>query len=134
VLLQHGDGAHMLPAAFEGRDELAEHRRGVRRQFQRACQRPDSQVADPALYARITEVIERPRVLRAGAVPALRHRRGGLRQAIEHGEPRGSRHQPRHLAQRQRLAVRAQNRSRPEMSPDASRPCAFSSSSVTPTR
>jgi len=42
-----------------------------------------------------------------GAVPALCHRRGGLRQVIELGEPRCSRHQPRHLAERQRLAVRA---------------------------
>jgi hypothetical protein len=33
VLLEHGDGARMLPVLLEGRHELAEQRRGVRRQF-----------------------------------------------------------------------------------------------------
>ncbi len=107
VLLEYGEGARMLPVVFEGRDELAEHRRGVGRTFQRASQRPDSQVGGSALDARVAEVVQRPGVLRAGAVPALGHRRGGLCQVIEPGEPRGSRYQPRHLAQRQRLAVRA---------------------------
>jgi len=104
VLLEYGDGARMLPVLLQGRHELAEHRRGARRQVQRACQRPDSQVADPALRTRVTEVVKHPRILCTGAVPA-RRRRGGLRQVIEPGEPRGSRHQPRHLAQRQLLAA-----------------------------
>ncbi len=65
-------------------------------------------MAGPALDTRVAEVIQRPRFLGAGAVPALGHRRGGLRQVTEPGQPRGSRHQPRHLAQRQRLVVRAQ--------------------------
>jgi hypothetical protein len=33
VLLERGQGARMLPVAFEGRDEFGEHRSGVRRQF-----------------------------------------------------------------------------------------------------
>jgi hypothetical protein len=90
MLLEHGDGAGMLPVVFQGRDEFAEHRRGVWRQFQRAYQRPDSQVGGPALDARVAEVVQRPRVLAAGA--GLGHRRGGLRQVIEPGELRCSRH------------------------------------------
>ena len=107
MLLEHRDGPRMLPVMLQGRDELAEHRRGVRRQFQRAGQRPDRQVAGPALQARVAEVVQHPRILRAGAVPA-RRRRGGLRQVIEPGEPRGPRDQPCHLAQRQLPAVHAQ--------------------------
>ena len=122
----------MLPVLLQGRDELAEHRRGVRRQVQRAGQRPDRQVAGPALQARVAEVVQHPRILRAGAVPAVCHRRGGLGQVIEPGEPRGPRHQPRHLAQRQRPAVRAQMPQQTRTSPDASRPCASSSSPATP--
>jgi len=65
-------------------------------------------VGGPALDARVAEVIQRPRVLAARAGPGPGHRRGGLRQVIKPGEPRCSRHQPRHLGQRQRLAVRPQ--------------------------
>jgi hypothetical protein len=79
VLLEHGDSARMLPVLLQRRHELAEHRRGVRRQLQRAGQRPDRQVADPALRTRVTEVVQRPRILRTGTVPALRRRCRGLR-------------------------------------------------------
>ena len=107
VLLEHRDGARMLPVLLQGRHELGEHRCSARRQFERACQRPDSQVSGAALGTRVTEVVQRLHVAGTGAVPAL-CRRGGLREVIEPGEPRSSRYQPRHLAQRQRLAVRAQ--------------------------
>jgi hypothetical protein len=118
VVLEHGDGTRMLPILFQGHDEFAEHPRRVRRQFQRVCQWPDSQVTGPALHARVTELIQRPRVRRSGVFPALCHRRSGLRQVIEPGEPRGSCHQSRHLAQRQRLAVRPQT---PEQTRDVAR-------------
>ena len=105
MLLEHRDGPRMLPVMLQGRDELAEHRRGVRRQVQRAGQRPDRQVAGPALQARVAEVVQHPRILRAGAVC---RRRGGLGQVIEPGEPRGPRGQPCYLAERQLPAVHAQ--------------------------
>jgi hypothetical protein len=105
VLLEHRDGAGVLAVVFEGGDQLAEHRRGVRHQLQRAGQRPDRQVRGPAFHARVAVLVER---LRAWLVAGLRHRRGRLRQVIELGQPRGARHQPGNLAQRQRLAVRAQ--------------------------
>ena len=134
MLLEHGDGARMLPVVLQGRDELAEHRRGLRRQVQRAGQRPDRQVAGPALQARVAEVIQHPRIPRAAAVPGLCRRRGGLGQVIEPGQPRGPRDQPSHLAQRQRPAMRAQMPQQTRDVPDASRPCASSSSPATPTR
>ena len=103
----------MLPVVFERCDEFTEHRRGVRCQLQRAGQRPDSQMSGPALEACVAEAVQRQGVLRAAAVPAAGHRRGGLCQVIEPGEPRGCPHQPCHLAQRQRLAVRAQVQQQP---------------------
>jgi hypothetical protein len=59
VLFEDGDGACVLPVAFEGGDEFAEHRGGVRCQFERAGQRPDGQVLDAALDARVTQVVVR---------------------------------------------------------------------------
>jgi hypothetical protein len=57
VLLEHGEGTRVLAVLFQGHDEIAEHRRGLRRQVQRAGQRPDRQVAGAALQARVTEVV-----------------------------------------------------------------------------
>jgi hypothetical protein len=108
VLLEHGDGAGMLAVLLQGRDELAEHRRGLQRQVQRAGQRPDRQVAAAAVQARVPEVVQHPRIPRARAVLGVCRRRGGLGQVIEPGQPGGLGDQACHLAQRQCPAIRAQ--------------------------
>ena len=115
VRLEHRDGARILPLVLEGHDELAEYRRGVRCQLQGTCQRPDRQVAEAVVNARVAEGVEQPRVLGAGVVPGVGHRGGGLRQVVELGESRGSLHQPRDLVQRQRVAGAAQV---PQQAPD----------------
>ena len=98
----------MLPVLFQGRDELAERGDGVRYQFQCEGQRPDGQSRDPALGAGVAEVVQCLRVLRAEAVLGAAHCRGGPCQVVESCQPRGSGQQPGRLAQRQRLAGRAQ--------------------------
>jgi hypothetical protein len=60
---------------------IAARSRSARRQFQRPSQRLDSRVDGSALDARVAEVVKRRRVLGAGAVLVLDHRRGGLRHA-----------------------------------------------------
>ena len=134
VLLEHGDGARMLPVVLQGRDELAEHRRGVRRQFQRAGQRPDRQVAGPALEARVAEVVQHPRVLRAGAVPAPATAAAACARSSNPASCAAPATSRATSPSGSASPCARRCRSRPGTSPDASRPCAFSSSSATPTR
>lgn len=108
MILEHGDGAGMLPVLLQGRDELAEHRRGLRRQVQRPGQRTDRQVPGPALQARITEVIQHPHIPWARAALGVCHRRRGPGQVLEPGQPCGLSDQPCHLTQRQIPAPHAQ--------------------------
>ena len=134
VRLEHRDGARILPVVLEGHDELAEHRRGVRCQLQRTCQRPDRQVAEAVVNARVAEGVEQPRVLGAGAVPAS----ATAAAACARSSNSASRAAPatsRATSSSGSVSPALRRcRSRPRTSPAASRSRAFSSSSVTPIR